>query len=86
MVKTTQAIGLWLDTTSDAPHEGGTWIVSRDRLDEQGGAEDTRTIRTFATGEYQAARAFALETGEREGLPVIEMDEAGRSEQIYAGR
>lgn len=36
---TQQVIGLWIDTTSDSTHEGGTWIVSRDEIYADGSGE-----------------------------------------------
>jgi hypothetical protein len=72
--KATKVIGLWLDTTSDAPHDGGTWIVSRDEMFSNGEAATTRTVKTFATDEYTLARDHAIELADAEGRCVIETE------------
>jgi hypothetical protein len=81
--KTTKVIGLWLDTTSDSPHDGGTWIVSRDRMYSNGEAETTLTAKTFATDEYDAARAYAVELADKEGRCVIETEMDNTQACIY---
>lgn len=82
---TQQVIGLWLDTTSDAPHDGGTWIVSRDEIYADGTGENASnaTVATFATDQYDAARAKAIELAIELGLCVIETNEDQTQECIY---
>ena len=60
-------ICVWLDETSDATRP--TWVVSRDRLDDSGGAETTDTLSAHAT-EADAVAA-AEEAGRALGLPVV---------------
>jgi hypothetical protein len=81
--KTTKVIGLWLDTTSDAPGDGGTWIVSRDEMYDNGEAATTRTVKMFPTDEYDAARAYAVELADKEGRCVIETEMDNTQACIY---
>jgi hypothetical protein len=60
-------ISLWTDSVSESvPH----LIVSRDLIDEDGGALTSQTLRVFLFSEHSAAERCAQRFAQREHLPL----------------